>query len=53
MDALASLPTRQKVDDGSDGHQTHISQTKANVASKVFPSWISDADPCRTVSKDT
>lgn len=53
MDTPASLPARQQVDDGSDGHQTHISQTKADVASKVFPSWITSRYPCSIVAQDT
>lgn len=46
MDTFASLPARQQVDDGSDGHQTHVSQTKADVASKVLTSWIRNIEPC-------
>lgn len=53
MDTPASLPACQQVDDGSDGHQTHVSQTKANVASKVFPPWITNRYSCSIVAKDT
>ena len=40
VDASAGLPPSQQVNDGPDGHQAHIPQTKANVAPQVPPSGV-------------
>lgn len=50
MNASASLPTSHQVDDGSDGHQHHIAQAKANVTAKVLPPGITDASTCNSTS---
>ena len=48
MNASASLPSSHQVDDGSDGHQHHIAQAKANVAAKVLSPGITDASTCNS-----
>lgn len=47
VDAPAGLPPCQQVDDGSDSHQANIPQPKADVASQVLPSWITNIEAYR------
>lgn len=50
VDAPAGLPPCQQVDDGSNGHQHHIAQAKADVASEVFPSRVTHPCSCKCMS---
>lgn len=50
MNASASLPSSHQVDDGSDGHQHHIAQAKADVAAKVLPPGIANTSTCNSTS---
>ena len=47
VNAPAGLPPCQQVDDGPDGHQDDIPQTKANVPAKVTPPRVTDIESCR------
>lgn len=50
MDAPAGLPPCQQVDDGPNGHQANVPQPKADVASQVLPSWVTNIETYRQPS---